>query len=184
MTEETTFNASDKMLVGRTLPKFYGGINSRVTYKGFDLNVMVRYSGGNKIMNRTRVDLMNLSFTNNSAEILGRWQSAAEPGDGWTPRLYYMSQNFINKPETTNTRFVENGDFIKISTIQLGYNLPKSLVSKAGIENLRVYIQGQDLFMFTKYTGIDPEMESGGTGVDFNGTPRQRVITGGISLSL
>jgi len=184
MTEASSFTAADKMLVGRTLPKFYGGLNSRVTYKGFDLNVMVRYSGGNKIMNRTRVDLMNLSFTNNSAEMLGRWQSASNPGDGWTPRLYYMSQNFINKPETTNTRFVEKGDFIKISTIQLGYNLPKSLVSRAGIDNLRVYVQGQDLFMFTSYTGIDPEMESGGTGVDFNGTPRQRVITGGISLTL
>jgi len=56
------------------------------------------------------------------------------------------------------------------------------MISKIGLESLRVFAQGQDLFMLTKYTGIDPEMEAGG--VDYNGTPRQRVITFGINLSL
>ena len=78
--------------------------------------------------------------------------------------------------------FVENGGFVKVSNIQIGYNFPKSLVNRAGIENLRVYVQGQDMFIFTKYTGIDPEMES--TGVDYNGSPRQKVITAGLTLTL
>lgn len=184
MTTTATFGAADKMIVGRTQPKFFGGLNSNMTWKNFDLNIMLRYSAGNYVMNRTRVDLLGLAFTNNGAEILGRWKSASEPGDGWTPKLYFGASNFINRPETTNSRFVEKADFLKVSNIQLGYNLPKSLISRIGIENLRVYVQGQDLFMFTPYTGIDPEMENYQVGVDFNGSPRQRVITGGISVTL
>ncbi|MRR20456.1 TonB-dependent receptor [bacterium] len=184
MTTESSFTASDKMILGNTQPKYFGGLTSRMTYKNFDLNIMMRYNDGNFIMNRTRVDLMNLAFTNNGAEILGRWQSASEPGDGWTPRLYYGSSNFINKPETSNSRFVESGGYFKINNIQLGYNLPLSLISRAGLSNVRVYVQAQDLIMITKYTGIDPEMDEYQVGVDFNGSPRQRVITGGLSVTL
>lgn len=183
MTTTTTFGASDKMLVGRTHPKFFGGLTSNMTWKNFDLNIMLRYSAGNYVMNRTRVDLLNLAFTNNGSEILGRWQSSSNPGDGWTPRLYFGASNFVNRPETTNTRFVEKADFLKVSNIQLGYNFPKALISRIGLDNLKVYVQGQDLFMFTPYTGIDPEMENYQTGVDFNGSPRQRVITGGLSVT-
>lgn len=184
MTTLSTFNAADKQLLGSTQPKYFGGLTSRMTYKNFDLTIMLRYNGGNFIMNRTRCDLLNLQFTNNSTEILGRWQSPTEPGDGWTPRLYYGSYNFINYPETSNSRFVESGGYLKINNIQLGYNLPQSLVSRAGIANARVYIQAQDLFMITKYTGIDPEMDEFQAGVDFQGSPRQQVITGGISITL
>lgn len=183
MSTTSTFGAADKMIVGQTHPKFFGGLTSNMTYKNFDLNIMLRYSAGNYIMNRTRVDLLGQSFTNNSTEILGRWQSTSNPGDGWTPRLYFGAQNFINRPETTNTRFVEKADFLKVSNIQIGYTFPKTLISRIGLDNLRVYVQGQDLFMFTGYTGIDPEMENYQTGVDFNGSPRQRVVTGGLSVS-
>jgi TonB-linked SusC/RagA family outer membrane protein len=184
VTTTSTFGAADKMIVGQTHPKFFGGLTSNMTYKNFDLNILLRYSAGNYIMNRTRTDLLNLAFTNNGAEILGRWQSTSNPGDGWIPRLYFGGSNFVYKPETTNSMFVEKGDFLKISNIQLGYTFPKALISRIGLEKLRVYVQAQDLFMFTPYTGIDPEMENYQTGVDFNGSPRQRVITGGISVTL
>ncbi len=177
------FGAADKQMVGRTHPKFFGGLTSNMTYKNFDLSIMLRYSAGNYVMNRTRVDLLNMAFTNNSTEILDRWQSTSDPGNGWVPRVYYGASNFLFKPETTNTLFVEKADFLKVSNIQLGYNLPKSLINRVGIQNLRIYVQGQDLFMFTPYTGIDPEMENYQTGVDFNGSPRQRVVTGGLSVT-
>ena len=96
--------------------------------------------------------------------------------------MLFRSGNFINISNQTNGRFVEKGDFLKLQNLILGYTLPKSLVSRAGIETLRIFVQGQDLFMWTDYTGIDPEMES--NGVDFNGTPRQRVFTMGVNLSL
>ena len=174
--------SADRKILGTTIPKYFGSVGFKTEYKGFDFNVLFRYSGGNDVMNRTRNDLMNQKFQNNSTEILGRWQSTDKPGDGWTPRLWYSGDAFVNLDNNSSTRWVEKGNFIKLQTITLGYTLPKSLLSKIGIENLRIFAQGQDLLMITKYTGIDPEMESGG--VDFNGTPRQQVITLGINLKL
>jgi TonB-linked SusC/RagA family outer membrane protein len=172
----------DKKILGASLPTYFGSINTKATYRGFDLSAMFRFSGGNMVMNRTRMDLLGQNFTNNSKEILGRWQSPENPGDGWTPRLWAAGGNFVNLSDQASTRWVEKGDYFKLSTITLGYNLPSSLLSKINIESLRVFAQGQELFMLSKYTGIDPEMENGG--VDFNGTPRQRVITFGINLGL
>jgi TonB-dependent starch-binding outer membrane protein SusC len=178
----TLSSVTDKKIFGPSIPTFFGAVNSKLFYAGFDFNVMFRFSGGNYIMNRTRDDLTGHAFTNNSREILGRWKSVDEPGDGWTPRLWSQGTNFVNISNQTNSRFVEKGDFIKLQNIILGYTLPKPVLQRIGVENLRVFIQGQDMWMGTKYTGIDPEMESGG--VDFNGTPRQRVMTMGINLTL
>jgi len=174
--------SADRKILGTTIPKYFGSVGVKSEYKGFDFNVLFRYSGGNYVMNRTRNDLMNLKFQNNSTEILGRWQSAENPGDGWTPRLWYSGDAFVNLDNNSSTRWVEKGNFIKLQTITLGYTLPKTLLDKIGIQNLRIFAQGQDLLMITKYTGIDPEMES--NGVDYNGTPRQSVITFGINLKL
>ena len=175
-------SATDKKIFGPSLPTWFGAVNTKLTYAGFDVNVMFRFSGGNYIMNRTRDDLTQHSFTNNSREILGRWKSEAEPGDGWTPKLWYQRGNFINISNQTNGRFVEKGDFIKLQNVVIGYTLPKSVLNRIKVENLRIFAQGQDLWMGTKYTGIDPEMENGG--VDWNGTPRQRVFTMGLNLTL
>jgi TonB-linked SusC/RagA family outer membrane protein len=173
---------ADKKILGPSLPKYFGAINTRASFKGFDLNVMFRFSGGNMVMNRTRMDLLGQNFTNNSREILGRWKSVSEPGDGWTPRLWAAGGNFVNLSDQASTRWVEKGDYIKLSTITLGYSFPKDLLRRVNIESLRVFAQAQDLFMISKYKGIDPEMENGG--VDYNGTPRQSVITFGINLGL
>jgi TonB-dependent starch-binding outer membrane protein SusC len=174
--------ANDKIIFGPSLPTFFGALNSKLFFSGFDLNIMFRFSGGNYIMNRTRDDLTQHSFTNNSREILGRWKSPDEPGDGWTPKLWYQGGNFVNISNQTSGRFVEKGDFIKLQNLIIGYTLPKTVMQRLGVENLRIFAQGQDLWMGTKYTGIDPEMET--SGVDFNGTPRQRVLTMGINLTL
>lgn len=173
---------SDKKILGSSIPTFYGAINTKASFKGFDMNIMCRFSGGNVVMNRTRMDLMNQNFTNNSREIMGRWKDVNNTGDGWTPKLWAAGSNFVNLSDQASTRWVEKGDFFKLSTISLGYSFPKELLQKANIESLRLFVQGQDIFMFTKYKGIDPEMES--AGVDYNGTPRQRVITFGINLGL
>jgi TonB-dependent starch-binding outer membrane protein SusC len=173
---------ADKKILGPSLPKYFGAINTRADYKGFDLNLMFRFSGGNMVMNRTRMDLLGQNFTNNSSEILGRWKSVDEPGDGITPKLWAAGGNFVNLSDQASTRWVEKGDYFKLSTLTLGYNFSKALLSKMNIESLRIFAQGQDILMISKYKGIDPEMENGG--VDYNGTPRQRVITFGINIGL
>jgi TonB-dependent starch-binding outer membrane protein SusC len=173
---------ADKVIIGTSLPKYFGGFGTKAEYKGFDLNLMFRFSGGNVIFNRTRVDLFGMNMQNCGAEILGRWKSVSEPGDGWTPMLYYGGTNFINQPEEGSTRWIEKGNFVKLTNLSIGYTLPKNWVKYLNIDNLRIFAQAQNLLTLTKYTGIDPEMESGGR--DFNGTPNQRVITFGINLSL
>lgn len=178
----STLAASDRRILGNGVPTYFGSFGFKARYTHFDFNIMFRYSGGNMVMNRTRMDLLNMKFQNNGTEILGRWQSVAEPGDGVTPRLWDARDNFINVSDQTSTRWLEKGDFVKLQTIAVGFTFPKAWVTKVGINNLRVFAQGQDLFVFTKYTGIDPEMEV--NGVDYNGTPRQRVITFGLTMSL
>ena len=175
-------SSSDRQILGVSIPTYFGAVNLKAEYKGFDFGTLLRFSGGNHIMNVTRSQLNGQNFVNNSTEILGRWQSVDEPGDGWTPRLSFQADPITNLTGYTNGRFLEKADFLKIQNITLGYTLPKSLVSRIGVNGLRVYVQAQDFFMFTKYTGIDPEMEN--AGVDNNGTPRQRVFTFGLSLSL
>jgi hypothetical protein len=128
------------------------------------------------------MDLLGQNFTNNSKEILGRWKNGNETGDGWTPKLWAAGGNFVNLSDQASTRWVEKGNYFKLSTITLGYSFPKEWLRKVNIESLRIFAQGQEIFMITPYKGIDPEMENGG--VDYNGTPRQRVITFGINLGL
>jgi TonB-linked SusC/RagA family outer membrane protein len=173
---------ADKRILGSTIPKYFGGFSSRMSYKNVDLSFLIRFSGGNKIFNSTRRDLMNQNLNNNSTEILGRWQSASNPGDGWTPILFANSNTFLNQSSNATTRFVENGDFISFDNVTLGYNFPKKIIEKIKVENIRLFVQGQNLFMITDYTGLNPEMET--AGVDLNGTPIGRIFSMGINIKL
>ena len=133
-------------------------------------------------MNRTRIDLLEQAFNNNGTEILGRWQSAENPGDGVTPKLLLGQQNRVNLPNAATTRFVEKGDFVRLGNISLGYTMPKSITDKLSIQNLRIFVQAQNALTLTGYKGIDPETNTNGFGVDFNGNPQQRVYSFGINL--
>ena len=88
----------------------------------------------------------------------------------------------MNQSSNATTRFVEDGDFISFDNITLGYNFPKNLMEKIKVENIRLFIQGQNLFMITDYTGLNPEMET--AGVDINGTPRGTIFSMGINVKL
>ena len=142
---------------------------------------MARFSGGNNIFNVTRRELLNQDFYNNGTEILGRWQSASNPGDGWTPKLHGGRGNFINLNGQATSRFVEKGDFVKIDNITLGYSIDPGMLSSIHLTKLRVYGVVQNAVMFTNYTGIDPEMEN--IGMDYNSVPRQRTISLGINAT-
>lgn len=179
---QSSLGSADKTILGNTLPTYYGSFTSTMKYKNLDLGFMFRFSGGNKIFNGTRRELMNQNFNNNGTEILGRWQSVDNPGDGWTPRLIASSNTFTNLSGSATTRFVEKGDFISLDNISLGYTLPKLLLEKIGVDNFRFFVQGQNIWLITKYKGLNPEMET--NGVDVNGTPRAKVISVGLNVSL
>ncbi len=177
-----TLSNADKVILGNTLPTYFGSFTSSMKYKNLDFGFMFRFSGGNKIFNATRRELLNTNFNNNGTEILGRWQSVDNPGDGWTPKLYGSSNTGTNLTSAATSRFVEKGDFISLDNISLGYTLPKSVMEKIGVDNFRLFVQAQNIWLISDYKGINPEMET--SGVDVNGTPRSKVISMGINVSL
>lgn len=173
---------ADKAILGNSLPTWFGGWDNTFTWKDFDLNIFFRFSGGNKIANVTRRDLLSQGFVNNSTEILGRWVSETNPGNGKVPRQYYGKGSFINLEGQGLSRWIEDGDFLKLQNLSLGYTLPKKICSMLSIERLRVYVQGQNLFTITDYSGLDPEGYTVIPGVDWNGNPQQRTYMVGLNV--
>jgi TonB-linked SusC/RagA family outer membrane protein len=173
----------DRKVLGSSLPTWYGGFNNTFTYKDFDLNIFFRFSGGNKIMNATRQSsLLNLNFSNNGKEILGRWQSPEIPGDGKTPKIGYGDEAVLFNDGFADSHFVENGSFLKLSNLTLGYTLPQLLVSKIDVSKVRFYAQAQNLFTVTGYNGLDPETSTR-RGTDWDGMPQQRIFTFGVNIT-
>lgn len=183
VSEGSSLDATDRKVLGSALPKWFGGWNNTLTYKGFDLNVFFRFSGGNKIMNATRqASLLNLDFSNNGKEILGRWQSPENPGDGVIPKIGYGDSQVLFNDGFADSRFVENGSYLKLSTLALGYTFPVNWVSKLSMQKIRLYVQGQNIFTITGYKGLDPETSTR-MGVDWDGMPQQRVFTFGANIT-
>ncbi len=187
LSEPANLVQADKAILGNSLPTWFGGWDNTVSWKNFDFNIFFRFSGGNKIANVTRRDMLDQGFVNNSTEILGRWQSESNPGDGTVPRLYYGNSSFINLTGEGLSRWIENGDFLKLQNLSVGYNFPKELCSQLWVDKLRIYVQGQNLFTFTGYSGLDPESYSetvtqGVPGIDWNGNPQQRTFLIGLNI--
>ncbi|MFD0834179.1 SusC/RagA family TonB-linked outer membrane protein [Mariniflexile aquimaris] len=172
----------DRVVLGNTLPRYFGSLINNFKFGDFDFSFMFRFSGGNKIFNSTRRDLVTQNFNNNSTEILGRWQSVENPGDGITPRLWASTNTFTNLTGSATSRFIEDGDFISLDNLTFGYKIPKDITDRINIESLRFYIQAQNLLIITDYKGLNPEMETGG--VDLNGTPRAKVLSLGLNVNL
>ena len=180
---------NDKKVLGSAIPTWFGGFNNTLTWNNFDMNIFFRFSGGNSIMNATRQDLLNMEFSNNGTEILGRWQSVENPGDGMTPILGYGDGGALNNEQEAVSRFVEDGSYLKLSNLSIGYSLPKSVIEDWKISRFRMYVSGQNLFTITDYSGLDPEIVTaldsgmvGKFGVDWNGKAQQRVFTFGVNI--
>ncbi|GHU80284.1 hypothetical protein FACS1894145_6400 [Bacteroidia bacterium] len=173
----------DRKILGASLPTWYGGFNNTFTYKGFDLNLFLRFSGGNKIMNAsTQESLLNMDFSNNGKIALGRWQSPDKPGNGIIPKIGYGDAQVLFNQGASDSRFVEDASFLKLANLSLGYTLPANFVSKLNIAKIRVYAQGQNLLTFTKYSGLDPETTTR-TGADWDGMPQQRIFSFGVNVT-
>lgn len=182
VSQASTLTTDDRKVLGSSMPTWYGGWGNTVTYKNFDLNVFFRFSGGNKIMNQSRSMLLNTNFYNNGTEILGRWVSPEQPGDGMTPKIGYGYDTKIFNSGFTDSHFVESGNFLKLSNLTIGYTLPKAIAEKLSMSKLRFYIQGQNLFTITPYSGLDPETSTR-LGVDNGGMPQQRTFTFGANIT-
>jgi len=191
-----TITGDDRQFLGNPLPKFYGGITNNFSYKGFDLSVFFQYSYGNDIYN------LGAEGTGGWAS-LGGVVSATAPATNvirdvyenrWTPSnmdsKYPRAVGGVRGTYNTqrSSRFLEDGSYLRLKNITLGYNLPKSVLTKLHLSNVRVYATGYNVLTFTKYTGFDPEVSSdftvGNTGVDQGSIPQFKTYTFGINIGL
>ena len=183
MTKSNPLADADKDNLGNSLPTYFGALTNNFRYKNFSLEFMIRFQGGNKIMNVTRQEaLLSQSFHNNGVEIKDRWQL---PGDVTTvPRLRYGQSSIINQTGATISRFVENADYVRLQNVVLNYNFSNKIISKIAngyVKNARVFAQGQNLFMLTKYSGIDPDNASQ-SGLDNAVSPSLRILSFGLNV--
>lgn len=179
----TTMTFGDRQNLGQGIPVYFGAFTNNFRYKQFELEVMVRYSGGNQIFNNTRQEaLMSNSFHNNGREILQRWQ---KPGDVTNvPRLRWGQSNNINQNGLATSRFVESGDYLRLQNVVLSYTFDKNLISrvfKGYVDNIRFFLQGQNLAVWSDYTGADPDNITAG-GIDQSVSPQIRTVSFGVSV--
>jgi hypothetical protein len=164
------------------LPDWTGGLTNIIRYKGFDLNVLVAFNFGGKIYDADYAGLMH-SFTgtnvgyNAGIDILGRWQSPENPGDGRTPKLMATSDYQGN---LFSTRFLYDGSYARVRNITIGYQLPKHIVNRAKIATARFFVNWQNPFTFFGRDGLDPE--AGLTGTTNNTSSTYKTISAGLNL--
>lgn len=172
-------NAADKTFIGDPNPDFIYGINSVTSYKGIELTVFLQGSQGNDIFNLNRVAALDLGMGLNLPREVFE--------SHWTPENPNAKYPRITRTLTANmsSRFVEDGSYLRIRNIQLAYNLPVSNVAK-WFRSAQVYVSGQNLITFTKYSWYDPEVNAyGGTnsinqGIDYSIYPMSKSVTVGV----
>lgn len=180
---QTSLGVADKVKLGNAAPTYFGAVTNSFEYKGFAMDVMLRFSGGNRIMNYTRQEvLLNQSFQNNGTEILDRWTKPGQITD--VPKLYYGQAANINLTSNANSRFVEKGDYIRLQNVILSYTLNPEMLDKRShgyIKTARFYVQGQNLYTWTKYKGADPD-NINTQGLDAAVSPTVRNISFGFAI--
>jgi hypothetical protein len=166
----------DKVFLGSNLPKYTFGFTVNLAYKGFDLSIFGQGAAGNKIFQGIRrLDIINANYT---TKALDRWTT--EGSTNTNPRLVSNDPN--GNYSKMSDFYLENGDYLRLKVVQLGYTFPSNLLSKAGISKLRVYVTGENLLTFTKYSGFDPEVGGGVYGIDKGQYPQARSILAGLQI--
>lgn len=167
---------SDRTKIGDPFPDFTIGWNLSLDYKNFDFNIFTYASVGGDIY---RAYERNLNFTNRYAGTLERWRG--EGTSNSEPRVTFID---TNNNRRASDRYVEDGTFVKIKNIQLGYTLPEGPFKSSGLAKVRLYAQVKNAFTFTDYSGYDPEISSGvlDTGIDRGSYPQPRTWTVGVNV--
>ena len=183
MTTSNPLTDADRVNLGNSLPTYFGAITNNFRYKNFSMEFMIRFQGGNMIMNQTRQEaLLSQNFHNNGTEILNRWKAPGDVTD--VPRLRYAQSATVNQTGAAISRFVEKGDFIRLQNVVFSYSFNNETLSKytnGYIKNARVFAQGQNLFMLTNYSGLDPDNASQ-SGIDNAVSPTLRILSVGLNV--
>ncbi len=154
-------NDDDQTVLGSPLPKFTGGFSNNFSYKNFTLNVFMQYSYGSQILNANKVIFEAGGFPttyNQFATVANRWTPTNPTND--IPRARYTRGDAGTSNYRMSSRYIEDGAYIRLKTVSLGYALPKSLVQRLRISNLSFVASAQNIFTLTKYSGQDPEVST------------------------
>ena len=170
--------------MGSVFPKFFGGFNNKVTYKGFDLGVFFIYSYGNKTWNQNEaLGEQGGTLGDNRVLMAGQLDRWTTPGqETMVPKLTAANYSYFEV-----SRFLEDASFIRLRSLTLGYTLPTRWSSAVKAEKIRFYFTATNLFLITKYTGSDPESNLGQgnlQGYDYDTPPQPRTIQFGLNLTL
>ncbi len=172
----------DKVYSGSGIPDFTYSINLNASYKGFDFSMMFYGVQGNKLYNGNRYYLENMSSGQNFlASSLNAWTETNRNTN--TPRAVLGD---ANKNTRESDRYLENGSFLRLKNVEIGYTLPKSMIKRLGISKCRIYFNAQNVFTLTDYSGIDPEVGRENvlnTGIDRSLYPINKSFFAGVQLS-
>jgi TonB-linked SusC/RagA family outer membrane protein len=182
-----TRTAADRQVYASIWPKFFGGITNNFKYKNFDLSAFFSFSYGNYIYNHNRFfgegggarDAARVIF----ASDLARWQKPGDITDVGKPDGVNVN-NYIDG----GSRWLEDGSFLRLRSLTLGYSLPATTLSRLHLRTLRAYVTGSNLWLLTKYTGLDPESAASSDqnqqGIDLGTPPQPRSVQLGLSIGI
>jgi hypothetical protein len=183
---QPAITATDGVWSGKqTFPKWFGGFDNTISYKGLQLEVFLQYTGGNYLYNLTRSSMLTNYVSNNFVEIKDRWTT---PGQVTNVPKPYLTDNTANN---SSTRFLEKGDFLRVRQVRLSYVLPTAISQRFGSTKANVFAMVQNAYVFSKYSGTDPEVNSNANegsnsniayGVDNRSNPQVRTFTAGLNF--
>ncbi|MBK8817692.1 MAG: hypothetical protein IPN49_00850 [Saprospiraceae bacterium] len=172
---------SDRTYIGNPTPDFTYGFNASLNWKNFDLNANFQGVFGNEIFNSTtRYDF---GYVNRPSSVLERWT-----GPGTSNSEPRVNLNDPNQNARVSDRFVEDGSFLRLKNVLLGYQVPNRYLKKVKLEKIKLYVAAANLLTFTNYSGLDPEIGNiGGSleiGIDRGFYPQARTFTFGLNVTL
>ena len=188
--EDGDVDGDDAMVIGKAFPDAFGGLTNTFKYKKFDLSIFMRYSFGNDVYNLIRPVYeslgysnddysLNSVYSNNATTVRDRWKKPGDKTD--VPRASFINANFYEG----SSQFVEDGSFVRIQNVNLGY----TITGKKIFSSVRAYFEIQNLYVFSKYKGFDPEVSSTGgsneftAGIDYGAYPQARTFLVGFNFN-
>ncbi|RVT78643.1 TonB-dependent receptor [Flavobacterium sufflavum] len=180
-------DSNDRTYLGNYQPNFQWGMTNNFSYAGFELSVLLRGSQGGEILNHNARYLksgVGGGNRNMYAEVNNYWKSDAEPGNGMIPKPRMLPTTVR---DFGSSYWVEDGSFVRIQNIRMGYNLPKTLVNKMKLSNVKLYVNLENVHVFSDYLGYDPEGSTYQSGVlvgfDYGAYPNPFTATAGLNIS-
>jgi len=182
-------NEYDRTYAGSPIPKLTYGLTTNLSYARFDVSLFFQGVYGNKLYNQINTDIEGFYRAFNITE---RAATESWNGEGSTNEFPRLSWNGATNNKRPSTRFLEDGSYLRLKNVQLGYTIGDQLIKRLKISSVRFFVSAQNVFTVTKYTGIDPEIytnsNSSGDGVravgiDWGTYPSARTITAGVSAN-